>query len=341
MPLFKYTRRDFLKALGLGAMAFAIPGCNDDEDGSSDDFILADESDIKITSKYFTIVVLPDTQIYSQKYPEIFKSQTNWIKQQKDNSNIVCVIHEGDITQTNVEKEWIIANEAMSVLDGVIPYFVTTGNHDMGTLGLATTRDTRWFNKYFPISRFENTPEYGGHFGENIENAYYLMHARKLRLMILCLEFGPRDEVLDWANQVVSSHNKYRTIVNTHCYMDHDDTRVGKGDADNPHLFPIKANDGEEIWEKFVRKHENIFLVVSGHVRGDGLGRQTSTGDHGNKVHEILANYQVREKGGNGWLRLMKFVLEKNKLVVQTYSPYLRKYAIGKRNEFVLDYDMS
>lgn len=336
MEPLKYTRRNFIKVMGLGAMAFALPGCKEE-----DTFIIDDESGIEISSKYFTIVALPDTQFYSQRYSEIYHSQTKWIKAQKNALNIVFVLHEGDITQTNVEKEWNVANDAMSILDDVVPYCVITGNHDMGPLGTALSRDTRLFNKYFPISRFENKPWYGGHLGTETDNGYYFLNAEGMQFMILCLEFGPRDEVLDWANQVVSNHKEYRTIINTHCYMNHDDTRVGKGDEDTPRFFPIKANDGEEMWETFVRKHENIFLVLSGHVRGDGLGRLTSDGDHGNKVHQILANYQMRENGGNGWLRLLKFVPSENRIVVQTYSPYLKKYAIGERNQFELEYVMS
>ena len=38
-------------------------------------------------------------------------------------------------------------------------------------------------------------------------------------------------------------------------------------------------------------------------------------------------DFQTSEaKGGNGWLRLLKFNLTQNTIGVRTYSPYLKKY---------------
>ena len=45
----------------------------------------------------FTIIALPDTQHYSEAFPAMFKSQTQWIVNNKDARNIVFVTHEGDI----------------------------------------------------------------------------------------------------------------------------------------------------------------------------------------------------------------------------------------------------
>jgi hypothetical protein len=311
-------------------------------------------------SRAFTIVVLPDTQYYSLYYPQIFMSQTKWIKGNRDSMNIVGVVHEGDITHRNSEKEWVTAREALTILDGVVPYYLAIGNHDMGPDGRAQNRDTGMFTKYFPVSHFERKPWYGGHLkGKNDdafyflkkwwyglpskagnENAFYFLTAGGMKFLLLCLEFGPRNEVLDWANKVASEHEEHRTIVVTHCYMNFDNTRVGKDDKSNPHKYGCGGNDGEQIWEKFVRKHENIFLVLSGHILGDGLGRLTSSGDHRNKVHQILANYQMKEYGGNGWLRTMKFIPKENKILVGTYSPVLNQYATDDQNQFELDYQM-
>jgi len=291
-------------------------------------------------NKPFSIIALPDTQLYSEQYPEIFMKQTNWIKANKDSLNIVCVVHEGDITNRNSEKEWIAANNAMSILDDVVPYFLAIGNHDMAEGGTAKTRDTQFFNKYFPVSRFENKSWYGGNFNNKSKNAYYYFKTNNMKFLVFCLEFGARDEVLTWANEVVSSHKKHKVILVTHCYMYSDDTRVGEGDSWNPHNYGCKGNDGDEIWDKFVRKHENIFLFLSGHILNDGLGRLTSTGDHGNDVHQVLANYQMKENGGNGWLRIMTFLPGENKILFRTYSPLLKEYATDDQNQFELNYEL-
>ena len=48
----------------------------------------------------FSIVLLPDTQNYSEKYPGTYVAQATWIRQQTKADNIKFVIHLGDIVQT-------------------------------------------------------------------------------------------------------------------------------------------------------------------------------------------------------------------------------------------------
>jgi hypothetical protein len=166
-----------------------------------------------------------------------------------------------------------------------------------------------------------------------------------MEFMIVSLEFGPNDAMLQWANQVVSEFSNKRIIFLTHCYMYEDDTRVGLGDQWGCRGWAGDGNDGEQMWDEFVKLHKNIFLVLSGHILGDGLGRLTSTGVNGNLVHQILANYQDPPipigNGGNGWLRIMKFVPRENKIEVRTYSPWLDKFAADEQNQFDLACRMS
>lgn len=288
----------------------------------------------------FSIIALPDTQKYTLYHPEIYLDQTRWIAENAEEMNLLCVVHEGDITDENSVKEWRVADEAMSMLDGVAPYCMVVGNHDTGEGGRAEDRSTQLFNKYFPVSRFEQEPWFGGHYEGGTENAYYLFEAGDMRFLVVCLEFGPRDEVLDWANRVVAEHKGHRTIVVTHCYLNYDNKRVDDNAEYNTHTYVIGVNDGEQMWDKFIRKHPNIFLVLSGHIAGDGVGRLTSTADHGNEVHQVVADYQMLENGGNGWLRIMKFVPQNDKIVVRTYSPWLKQYAEDDQNRFTLDYEM-
>ena len=48
------------------------------------------------------IVLLPDTQTYAEKYPEVLDSQINWIL--REGKHIVCVLQQGDLTQNNNDK---------------------------------------------------------------------------------------------------------------------------------------------------------------------------------------------------------------------------------------------
>ncbi len=82
-------------------------------------------------AEHFTFVVLPDTQGYAdvrhqetqKHWPEIgdqrscFYSQTAWIKENREKLNIVMVVHVGDITQTEHDEEWKIADTAFKTID--------------------------------------------------------------------------------------------------------------------------------------------------------------------------------------------------------------------------------
>ena len=92
----------------------------------------------------FTIAVLADTQFYcdcrhklSAKWGNgdlrrYFFAQTEWVRDNQERLNIAFLVHEGDIVQADAPEEWAIAKEAMSVLDGKVPYCMCLGNHDMG-----------------------------------------------------------------------------------------------------------------------------------------------------------------------------------------------------------------
>lgn len=74
-------------------------------------------------NEVFTVVLMPDTQFYCQKYPETYIAQTMWIRERVRPDNIKFVVSLGDIVQNaHVEQEWKNANEAARILDGVVPY---------------------------------------------------------------------------------------------------------------------------------------------------------------------------------------------------------------------------
>ncbi|MCP4890555.1 MAG: metallophosphoesterase [Planctomycetaceae bacterium] len=279
----------------------------------------------------FSIVLLPDTQNYSEKYPETYVSQALWIREQAKSDNIKFVIHLGDIVQTSTKKpEWENADRAMRLLDGVVPYSMAPGNHDM----VVKNRDSTLYNQYYSPKRFEGRKWYGGHMGETNDNNYCFFEACGMKFMILNLEFAPRDETLVWAASVTERYPDHRVIVATHCYM-----RPKQRDTSCASAYNIVGNSGEDMWQKFIRKQPNIFLVVSGHVLGVGL--QTSVNDSGGKVLEMLTDYQGLPNGGDGWLRSLRFVPSEDKIHVRTYSPLLDKDNTDAKETFSLDYEMT
>ena len=315
-------------------------------------------------SDFFSLIVLPDTQGYAdtrhketqKHWPDIgdqracFFKQTAWIKKNKEKMNISMTIHVGDITQTEYDEEWQIADTAFRTIDNHVPYILCSGNHDMGyspkTRKTSHSRSSH-FSSYFPPSRFTKNPLYHSHFGQQknlhfrkegeIENYFLFLKAGGMKFLILTLEFKPRDETLAWANKVIAGHSDCRTIVVTHSYL-----TSKQGQRSTSDHYPVKGNSGRTIWEKFVSQHKNIFLVLSGHALENRL---TSRGKHGNVVHQIQADYWYfdlpRIKAGGGFLRILTFRPAKNTIEVQTYSPVLDEFLVRPKSKFSLDYSMS
>ncbi len=280
----------------------------------------------------FTVLLMPDTQYYTESYPEIYRAQTAWIRDHAAWEKIAFVIHLGDITENNTEGEWEVASGAMGMLDGKVPYSVLPGNHD-GFSSRNPTPSTAMYRRYFPASRFARYPWFGGSEGDN---SYFLFRAGGMEFLVVNLRFGPTDEDLRWADGVLKRYPKRKAIVATHAYLYHDNTRLGPGDDYSPKKRSAEYNDGEEIWEKLIRRHANVFLVVSGHVYG--TGRLTSRGDQGNEVHQILADYQKFARGGDGWLRFLRFDVRKGEIEAKTYSPTRDEYLTSPEHDFVLPF---
>lgn len=294
------------------------------------------------------IVLLPDTQYYAEKYPEVLDSQINWIA--RNAGNISLVIQQGDLTQNNSEAEWQIVKEDFSRLNYKVPYVLGVGNHDMGSVPrkFADVRNTTLYNQYFPYNEMAAMPGFGGVFETGkTDNAFYTYQTGKVKWLVLTLEFGPRNSVLQWANEVVSQHPERLVIVNTHSYMFSDSTRQGPGDSWRPQAYGIgndtgmsAVNDGEQIWEKLVKRHSNIRFVFSGHILNSGVGTLVSINDAGHHVYQMLANYQSEVKGsvrgGNGWLRILDMNFKNNTLEVKTYSPFVNEYMNNPTHSFTI-----
>ncbi|MBI5802669.1 MAG: metallophosphoesterase [Verrucomicrobia bacterium] len=297
----------------------------------------------------FTLAVLPDTQIYTWKHPETYPAQTRWIADNARLYNTAYVLHVGDITQHNTNHQWQIASDAHALLDRKgIPCAITTGNHDLGTEGKGSTRETP-FAKYFPVEWFRKQPTFGGFYDKEphrTDNNYHLFEAGGRKWLILCLEFGPRDDVLRWGNEVVAKHPDRSAILVTHAYLRPDNFRFNRNAFIKVKDFEVNLgmdryglakgeggfNDGEDVWKKLVSQHASFVLVVSGHVCI--TGRLESTGKHGNTVHQMVVDYQNQKDGGEGYLRLLQFHPDGKKVSVADYSPLLDKVSSAKNTSY-------
>jgi len=285
----------------------------------------------------FTIVVLPDTQFYSQGYPGIFENQTRWIVQNENENNIVFVTHLGDIVNVNYyDSQWQNANSAMSILDNKVPYTVLPGNHDMdGGYSPPPEAGATYYERYFPASRYENYSYWGGSYDHNSVtssspnmNNYQLFSAGGMNFIALSLQYNPPADVLSWAGDVLSEYSNRRAIISTHSYLNTNGTLTSSG--------------GAAIWQYVVVPENNVFLVLCGHeVDDSGIGAVEKINNLGNRtVYQLLSDYQGLSNGGNGYLRIMEFAPSENKIYVRTYSPYLNNSMTDNTNQFELSYPM-
>ena len=143
----------------------------------------------------------------------------------------------------------------------------------------------------------------------------------------MSLEWGPRDQVLDLGRRLMATHPDRYGILITHAYLNNNDCRyditdtVTRRTSTRTSTAPRAAvNDGEEMWQKLVRKHAFV-MTFNGHVLGDGTGYLASVTDKGNTCHQMLSNYQFRNLGGEGYMRLLEFLEDGRTVKVYTYSP--------------------
>lgn len=349
--MFDWTldRRKWLGAAGsmlAGSIALPLLGQDAKPDPYADAKLVPGETP-PVGKGSFTIAVLPDTQNYSQKFPEIFKSQTEWIAENQKARNIACVLHLGDITNNSTDKEWENADAAMKQLDGKVPYFMVPGNHDYSEGGGCKDRSTK-MSKYFPVTRFAEQKQFGGVYDkepDRTENSFHLFEANGRKFLVLGLEFGPRKDVVRWANDVVAKHAEREAILITHAYMYYDDTRYdwkkyGAKQSWNPHAYGVAkttsddVTDGEELWNELVSKHENFIMTLNGHVLNDGLGRITTQTPKGRDVHQMLVNFQMRPKGGDGWMRLIEMKADGKTASIVDFSPTRNEHNLSAQNAF-------
>lgn len=290
-----------------------------DPDSDPVDITFRGRKVIEDTGEDFTIIVLPDTQLYAQSYPGIFTAQIQWIIDNEAEENIVFVTHLGDIVNTaNIATQWDNADSAMDLLDSMgIPYSVGPGNHDIGTDSL--------YEAYFGVSRFLSKNWYGGYYGNNNYNNYSLYSAGGIDFILINLQYKPTTEILDWADALLKANIDRWGIVQSHSILDRDNSWSNEGIytalEDNPNLF--------------------LMLCGHNHTSSDGAAQRTEIGDYGNTIYILMSDYQEYPSGGNGYLRIMRFSPADDRIYVQTYSPYINKYLSDIQNKFELNFNMA
>ena len=251
------------------------------------------------SKKTFTIVAIPDTQVYSEEsaLTPIFKAQIDWILANRENENIVFVTHLGDVVDNSGDMEqW---NNAMWALDPLFdapddfPYSICQGNHD----GIE-------FAEYLGPESYAGKKWYIGSSLNKLNHAQ-VFRAGNRRFLHINFQKDPDAEAFLWAQSIMDKR-KYRSmpvIVSTHDYV----------------MYGGRGPTGRIIWDEFIRENPRIFMVLNGHTHTEYAF--VSHNDDNKPVYQMLSDYQDRENGGNGLMRLIHINEDNGTISVETFSP--------------------
>ncbi len=289
----------------------------------------------------FRIAALPDTQLYSQDYPAIFTSQTQWIVNNKTIKQIEFVTHLGDVVNHGDDSgEWANALTSMAILDGQVPYSVCAGNHDYH-VGANKWEGPQEFLTNFGASRYSGYGWYGGTDRQGLSH-YQIFTAAGRDWLHLNLEFAPDDEVLQWAQGVIDANPTLPVIVSSHLLVTDSPEDADGFSGIYAKSGAVASNGGLGMYFKFIAQNDQIFMTLNGHHAAyTGVNTLNYPNEYGNNVLMMLSDYQAESNGGNGYMRLIEIDLDNNQINIQTYSPYLNDYKTDATNEFSIAVDFS
>ena len=211
---------------------------------------------------------------------------------------------------------------------------VCTGNHDYGYTK-SENRLSR-FPDYFPMTRNECWRHKivsvcnNAHGIPTLENAAYEFHTDTWGdLLVVSLEFAPRDEAIEWARKLVAEprYANTRVILLTHSFI------AWKGNRKKTEPYELTdANYQQAIWDKLVYPSSNIRLVICGHECHpttdyfETVGFRTDKNAAGKSVAQMMFNAQTADgqwhgNGGDCWLRILEFLPDGRTVSVRTFSP--------------------
>src|SRR5690606_16467219 len=281
-------------------------------------------------SNSWSLVLLPDPQSYMkfERNQHIFGLMMSWIRENKHPLNMQMVLCTGDLVEQNdlistagrhadqnSVQQWTASRKAFGMLDHKVPYILATGNHDYGYVSAeyrSTNYDTYFSPHQNPLNQQalrEMGPRLNGA-STSVNAVYEFSPAQGKKILVMVLEFGPRDEVVAWAKKIVDlpKYANHDVILLTHVYLN----KKSKHIVDQKYKMP-DTNYGAALFEKLVQPSKNIRLVFSGHIGTandfDGhLGFRTDKNAAGKTVYQMTFNAQAmgggwHGNGGDGWLR--------------------------------------
>lgn len=269
-------------------------------------------------SPRFALAVLPDTQYLfdeDRSDPEPLATTFRYLAEQRGLANVAFMTHLGDVTEHGTQDEIELAGRTFEAIDGVVPFSVLAGNHDVPG-GDDQRGDTPYLRAFGP-SRFAGSDTFGGSSPDGY-NSFHVIPAAGREWLVLALDWRISDAGLAWARGVVDAHAQLPAIVTTHDLAYADDAGAA-----------TLSGHGQRLWDGLIRGKDQIVLALGGHYWPPG--RTVLSNDAGHDVHVHITNYQDRYYGGAGMIRLYQFDLVRNTIDVETFAPWFLTREAGER----------
>ena len=276
----------------------------------------------------YSFAVVGDTQTLTSKYPDTLGVLYDWIVDNAEAKKMKWVFGLGDITDNDTDEEWTLAKAQIKKLDGVVPYSLVRGNHD----------SKEKFNSTFAYADYAE--KISGSMSGDMLNTYQKFTVGNTKYMVVNLDWGVTDDVVEWANNVIGKNPDYNVIIVTHGYLNSDGTTLDSQDEAAPTDYSSLHNNGDELWDMLIKKHENITLVLSGHIETENIVVIKTKGEKGNTVTQMLIDPQTTDQNnvgtGLGLVAMLYFSEDGKEVDVEYYST-LKEGKYLSNNQFSME----
>lgn len=300
----------------------------------------ADESFLPHDSSTVYMAVFGDIQYLTMNKTdvEVYQKSVDWIQRKRNEGwHFNCILYTGDITSTNLPYQWQHFLNSTSLLAQEIPIIPITGDHDYTwENGIIDDRKSTHINEYLqlPTTTSKIVAWYEEGHLENIvvENT---IHGQRLDLLVL--EFGPREEVVAWADAYVKAHPDHHFILMNHEYLESYGGIRTRNLKCELRLRNTSYLTPEQLWNKLVKCNDNIWCVLCGHV-GSLYALTIANNDFGREIPQIEHNIQAEAYRFDNWLMLWEFPADCDSANVFIYNTQTERYFEDKKILFKFKY---
>lgn len=284
------------------------------------------------------IIVLGDLQEYTGNSNNLpyYQQTINWVISQLDHGvKVSCILQTGDITSQNKLEEWERFRNTIQVIPKHIPIIACIGNHDYD-----------WVNNLIP-DRYSSLFSNGYITYDNHRIASCFEEDRTENIIVKCrigtriyyfinLEYGPRNEVIEWACNYIKQNRQKQFIILTHEYLTGSGKRINRGSGATEQLRNTTFNTPEQLWQNLIKDNDNIRWVLCGH---NGFTAHLQSENNTNRaVSQILFNVQYQPHGGDGWIQIWEFPKSKDSIFVRTYNTIRHEERMDSTGRFSFKY---